>query len=94
MAATQPVYALAMLGVTLSVAAGVLRGTDYLLQAPPAPTYDSPLQEPEAREPRLMIAFIAVTLLIGLMLSLFPGLVESPLRAVVSSYTFLSAYTH
>jgi formate hydrogenlyase subunit 3/multisubunit Na+/H+ antiporter MnhD subunit len=92
MAATQPVYALAMLGVTLSVAAGVLRGTDYLLQAPPAAPSDAPAgAQPQAREPRLMIAFIAVTLLIGLMLSLFPGLVESPLRAIVSSYTFLSA---
>jgi APA family basic amino acid/polyamine antiporter len=36
------------------------------------------------------IALIAATLLAGLTLSLFPGIIESPLRAVVSSYTFLS----
>ena len=90
MAATQPVYALVMLGVTLSVGAGALRGTDYLLQAPPSPTYDSPPQEPESPEPRMMVALVAAAILGGLILSLFPGLVESHLRAIVSSYTFLS----
>lgn len=91
MATTQPLYALIILGVTLSVAAGALRGTDYVLQAPPEPTYGSPPQEPEKPEPRLMIALIAAMLLVGLILSLFPGIIEPPLREIVSSYTFLSA---
>jgi formate hydrogenlyase subunit 3/multisubunit Na+/H+ antiporter MnhD subunit len=91
LAATQPALALAMLGVTLGVAAGGLRGMDYMLQRPAEPVTDSPPAsgERKTREPRLMIALIAATLLAGLILSLFPGVVESPLRAVVSSYTFL-----
>jgi len=92
LATMQPVYAITVLGVTLGVAAGALRGTDYLLQAPNEATPDSlsPSKEREAREPRLMIALIAATLLVGLILGLFPGVVESPLRAVVSSFTFFS----
>ena len=92
LAATQPVYALVMLAVTLGVAAGVLRGADYMLQAPVEAMSDSlPAgKERKIREPRLMIALIAATLLFGLTLSLFPGIVESLLRAVVSFYTFLS----
>ncbi len=92
LATMQPAYAIAMLGVTLGVAAGALRGTDYLLQAPNEAVPDSlsPSKERETREPRLMIALITVTLLVGLILSLFPGVVESTLRAVVSSFTFFS----
>jgi formate hydrogenlyase subunit 3/multisubunit Na+/H+ antiporter MnhD subunit len=92
LAATQPVYALVMLGVTMGVAAGVLRGAEYVMRAPVKAMSDSPPagKELKIREPRLMVALIVATLLAGLTLSLFPGMVESLLRAVVSSYTFLS----
>lgn len=92
LAASQPVYALVMLVVTMGVAAGVLRGADYLWRAPVEAMSDShPAgKERKIREPRLMIALIAATLLAALTLSLFPGIIESALRAVVSSYTFLS----
>jgi formate hydrogenlyase subunit 3/multisubunit Na+/H+ antiporter MnhD subunit len=90
LASTQPIYAMVMLGVTLSVAAGALRGMDYLLQ-PPLEAPDSSTPRPRlGREPRLMIAFILCSLVVGLFFGLFPGAVESAVRSVVSSYTFFS----
>jgi formate hydrogenlyase subunit 3/multisubunit Na+/H+ antiporter MnhD subunit len=89
LASTQPVYALVTLGVTLSVAAGALRGMDYLLQPPPEAVASS--APDRGHEPRLMIALILCSLAVGLILGLFPGVVESAVRSVVSSYTFFSA---
>jgi formate hydrogenlyase subunit 3/multisubunit Na+/H+ antiporter MnhD subunit len=86
LAATQPVYALVVLGVTLGVAAGALRGLDYILQ-PPSETAKA-LARP--REPRLTAALVVLCLAVVVGFGLFPGVVESGLRAVVSSYTFFS----
>jgi len=90
LAATQPLYALVMLGVTSGVAAGTLRGMDYLFQ-PPQEEAVPPLPTRRWREPRMIIAFIICILVVGLGLGLLPGLVESALRTVVSSYTFFVA---
>ena len=91
LATTQPLYALAVLGATLGVAAGALRGMDYLFQ-PPAEEAAPPAPSRKWREPRLMIALVACSLIVGLSLGLFPGTVGPILRAIVSSYTFLLAY--
>ena len=91
LASTQPVYALVTLGVTLGVAAGALRGMDYLLQPPPEAAVSSTPNPNLGREPRLMIAIILCSLVVGLILGLFPGTVESAVRSMVPSYTFFSA---
>lgn len=92
-ATAQPLYVLAVLGAAFGVAAGALRGMDFLLQPPPesATAPVSPSQARSAREPRLMIVLIMFSMFVGLALGLFPGIVESALRAVVASYTFFSA---
>jgi formate hydrogenlyase subunit 3/multisubunit Na+/H+ antiporter MnhD subunit len=93
-AADLPIYALAILAVTVGVAAGALRGMDFLLAAPayhvatPAPLASLRLA---AREPRLMIALIMAVLAVGFVLGLFPGIVDAALRAILSSYTFFSS---
>jgi formate hydrogenlyase subunit 3/multisubunit Na+/H+ antiporter MnhD subunit len=93
-AADLPFYALAILAVTVGVAAGALRGMDFLLAAPahqaatPAPLASLRLA---AREPRLMIALIMAVLTVGFVLGLFPGIVDAALRAILSSYTFFSS---
>jgi formate hydrogenlyase subunit 3/multisubunit Na+/H+ antiporter MnhD subunit len=93
-AAGLPLYALAILAVTVGVAAGTLRGMDFLLAAPahraatPAPLASLRLA---AREPRLMIALIMAVLAVGFVLGLFPGIVDAALRAILSSYTFFSS---
>ena len=89
-----PVYALAILAVTVGVAAGALRGMDFLLAAPsssaasPAPLASLRLA---AREPRLTSALIMAVLAVGFALGLFPGAVDAALRAILSSYTFFTA---
>jgi formate hydrogenlyase subunit 3/multisubunit Na+/H+ antiporter MnhD subunit len=85
LATTQPLYFVVILGATLGVAAGTLRGMDYLLQPPES--------EPagRAREPRLMIVLIVLSVAAVLTLGLFPGISEAALRSLVSSYTFFSA---
>jgi formate hydrogenlyase subunit 3/multisubunit Na+/H+ antiporter MnhD subunit len=86
LAATQPGYALAVLGATLGVAAGALRGADYALQSPSEAA--KALARP--REPRVMVALVVLSLVILVGFGLFPGVVESGLRGVMSSYTFFS----
>jgi len=80
-------YVLAVLGATLGVAAGTLRGLDYVFQ-PPSESAKA-LEHP--REPRLMVALVVLSFIIVVGLGLFPGVVESALRSVVSCYTFFSA---
>ena len=92
LATAQPLYVAAVLGATLGVAAGALRGMDFLLQPPlvsaanPAPAAGSR----STREPRLMIVLVVFSVLVGLALALFPGVIEPYVRTVVSSYTFFS----
>jgi len=89
LATAMPWYFIAVLGATLGVAAGALRGMDYLLQPPPESVM-SPADRTRAREPRLMIVLVVLSLLLALAFGLFPGMIESAMRAVVSSYTFIS----
>jgi NADH:ubiquinone oxidoreductase subunit 2 (subunit N) len=91
LAAAQPLYVAAVLGATLGVAAGALRGMDFLLQPPPASaTNPAPAGSQRTQEPRLMIVLVVFSVLAGLALALFPGAIEPYVRTVVSSYTFLS----
>ena len=87
LAAISPSYVVAVLGATLGVAAGTLRGLDYLLQ-PPSEAAKAVVRP---REPRLIVALVVLSFSIVVGFGLFPGVVESALRAVVSSYTFFSA---
>jgi formate hydrogenlyase subunit 3/multisubunit Na+/H+ antiporter MnhD subunit len=93
LATAQPLYVVAVLGATLGVAAGALRGMDYLLLPPPASVANavSTSGTRSVREPRLMIVLVMLSLLAGLALAMFPGVVEPYMRTVVSAYTFFSA---
>ncbi len=77
--------ALALMFVTLGIAAGALRGLDFLVGRPRDLRPDDPRHFPESRWTRLLIAAGVVTCLF---IVLFPGLLDTPLRAVVASYTF------
>lgn len=88
LATAQPVYFLVVLGATLGVAAGTLRGMDYMLQPPPQ---SAATLANHKREPRLMIVLVALSLVVMLTLGLFPGIGDAAMRSVVSSYTFFSA---
>lgn len=93
LAMSQPLYVVVALGATFGVAAGTLRGMDYVLLPPPASAANPAPGESlrSAREPRLTIALIILSLAFALMLVMFPGVVEPYVRTVVSSYTFFSA---
>ena len=92
-AADLPIYALAILAVTVGVAAGALRGMDFLVAAPPSSVASpAPLASLRlaAREPRLTVALVMAALAVSLALGLFPGIVDTALRAILSSYTFFT----
>ncbi len=93
LALSQPLYAVVVLGATFGVAAGALRGMDYLLLPPPASAANPAPGggSRSVREPRLTIALVILSLGIALMLIMFPGVIEPYVRTVVASYTFLSA---
>ncbi len=78
--------ALLLLAVTVGVAAGILRGLDYMVMRPRDLRPDDPRHSAEPLWTRVLIAGGIITCLI---LIFFPGLFDTTLRAMVASYTFL-----
>ncbi len=90
LATVEPRFALAVLGVTAGVAAGVLRGLDYIFRSPAEASSAVAGGQPCRPEPRAIVALVAASIAVGLVVGLFPGIIEPAVRAAVSSYTFLS----
>jgi formate hydrogenlyase subunit 3/multisubunit Na+/H+ antiporter MnhD subunit len=91
LASAVPWYFVAVLGSTFGVAAGTLRGVDYLLQPKPESAVASLVDISRRREPRLMVVLVLLSVLLALMFGMFPGLVEPVTRTIASSYTFFAS---
>jgi formate hydrogenlyase subunit 3/multisubunit Na+/H+ antiporter MnhD subunit len=78
--------ALIVLAVTLAAALATLRGLDFILSRPRDLFPDDPRRRPE---PRWTAILVTGGLLTALIVVLFPGLLDTTLRAAVASYTFL-----